>query len=187
MTLRKNTILSIFLLLSLVLSIWVTRISVESAENSKGEDTKDAFMTEVHYISYNKEGQWESSFYTPHIDQYDRKGITLLQHPTLHAVGEENLTWKMTAKRAISYRRTETVALKDDVVIERINHKNNETTRMETTEMTLHPQERYLKTKAPVTIKQPNGTIEAIGLTADLKTGDIQLPSNTKGTYIIDK
>ncbi|MDF3055286.1 MAG: lptC [Gammaproteobacteria bacterium] len=180
---NKNIILSISLILSVIISIWATRLSVELNARGNKEDTKDAFMTDVSYVSYNKEGHWESSFHSPHMDQYNHKGIVFLQNPILDTVGEKNLTWKITAKRATSYQRTNIVELKDDVVIERTNHQNQEKTWMNTTRMTLYPQKKYLETKAPVTIKQLNSTVEAVGLKADLNTGDIRLSSDTKSVY----
>ena len=47
----------------------------------------------------------------------------------------------------------------------------------------VHPNEQTAETNALITLYQPNITVNAIGMTANIDTGDIKLLSQARGEY----
>lgn len=182
--LNHTLTLSLLLVVALGLSIWATQASLEAnAQNNANADSRDAFMTEVSYLSFNKAGAWESEFHSAHIDHFGDKHIAILEKPLINTQGEAHLTWRITANQGMSYDDGKTVVLKDQVLIEKNNHKTQVKTAMHTREITLYPKKKYLETQEPVKIEQAGSVIEAIGFKADLNTGDMELSSESKGVY----
>lgn len=178
----KNILLTLLLIIALLFSVWVTRLSIEINKENNRTDTPDAFMTDVRYLSFDDQGQWDSEFYAPEIEHYHTRDIAILEKPHVTSRGDNDLTWTITANQGMSYDGGKTVVLKENVIIERFNDKTQARAQMSTSEITLYPKKKYLQTKEPVRIKQPGSLIEAVGFTADLTTGDIQLSSQSKGT-----
>lgn len=146
-------------------------------------ETPDSFMQEITFTRYDAQGVWESRFYTPHSVHYPKRNTTLLENPKLISRGDNQLVWVITAKHGKAEDDGKTVYLNDNVQIQRINSVTHQVSTMTTSTLTAYPQQKFLETDQPVTIIQPGSTIHAIGLNADLKTGDIHLLSNTTSTY----
>lgn len=180
---NKNFLLSGILLGSFVLSGWLIHNSLKSAVASNESTTPDTFMTEVYFTQFNKQGQWQNSFYSPHVSHYQHKNYSHLTEPRMTSQGDDHYQWRISAQTGISEDNGAKIYLKDQVKITRINQATQKETLLTTTAMTAYPKRRYLTTDQPVTITEPGGIINSTGLTADLNTGDISLLANSRGVY----
>ncbi len=181
----KNLILSVLLLLALVSSWWLIRNSftTDTAENINLPNTPDSYMVQAHYTHYNQQGQLLSSVSSPHLIHYPKQDTSILDKPRLEFHAANGQTWIITADHGVSKYGVKVVYLTDNVKVERIDKQTRKTMTMTTTALTAYPPQDYAETNEPVTIVQPGSVINSVGLTANLKTGDITLLSNAQGVY----
>ncbi len=180
----KNVLLSLLLLGSFALSGWLIHLSLQSETNSPNHPTTpDGFMTEAHFTQFNRQGDWQNSFYAPQVRHYRYKNSAELMEPRIISQGSDQLKWIITAQSGFSENDGAVVYLKDNVQITRLNEATQKTTILKTVAMTAYPRRQYLTTDQPVTITELGSIIHSQGLTADLNTGDISLLANVRGTY----
>lgn len=181
---RKNILLSTLLLSALAVSSWLTQQSfLANDTNISQPNTPNAFMTEAHYIQFNQQGALESDIYSPKVVHYPEDDTTVFDDPRMIAHSDDQLTWIITADHGTSRQGLDVLFLQDNVKILRIKDTDNKTTTLTTTALTAYVPQRFAKTDQPVTITQPGSVVNSVGLTADLKKGEIQLLSQVHGTY----
>lgn len=181
----KTSIIALLLITALVLSIWFISNFLKSEKTSKpsSNNTPDSFMANVEYTLYDKTGNWQTRFSTPHLTHFNKNDTSIITTPHMISKGEQQLTWVITADKGISNHGGKSIDLKSNVKIVRLTNDTNKTADLTTSELTAFPKEKLAKTTQPVRITQPGSEVESIGLTANLKTGDINLLSASQGVY----
>lgn len=181
----KNAVLSLVLLIALASSWWLmqsffTQRSLVPAQYAA--ENPDGFMTQVHYTHYDKNGDIQSKLYSPKIIHYNENDKAHLEKPslTMHTVDKQ--TWIITADQGTSLNGSKQINLQDNVKVQRIKDASHINT-LTTTALTAFPDRQFAQTDQAVTIVQPGSIVKAVGMTANLKTGDITLLSQTQGIY----
>ena len=151
-------------------------------EKRNNNRTPDAYMINAFYLRTNDLGQREVVLMSPLITHYQYDDTSLFQKPVIRAY-KNNEEWHITAKRATGIHGAQTFYLNDNVKIRQLPSKKSADTLISTQSLTAFPKENLVTTKDPVTIEQPGLKVNAIGLKGDLKTGNIQLLSKTRGEY----
>ena len=96
-------------------------------------------------------------------------------------VYQDDAPWKITAKRAhVDYDRV--IVLQEDVVLEHTEETQGPT-RMLSSTLTYVPKDKIASTDQPVTIVSPLGTIDAVGMEADISSRVVRLKSKIKGHH----
>lgn len=181
---RKNIFLTLLLIGMLLISIWLSRESYLSLHDDNNQpSTPDAYMTEVSYTQFDAQGRWRTRLNSPKIVHYSEQDSATLDSPQLISRTPDQLTWIITADHGTSQQGLKTVVLTDNVKIQRIRDSTKQVTTLTTTSMTAYPEQKIAKTDQPVKIVEPGITMNAVGLTADLNTGDINLLSGVQGNY----
>ncbi len=181
----KNLTLSLLLLGALAVSAWLARQSFLSSndDNTSQPTTPNAFMTEARYMHFNADGAWSSRIYSPRAIHYPEQDTTIFDKPRMTAKTEGQLTWVITADHGDSHPGLKVLYLTDNVHVQRIDDTTHKIINLTTTALTLYPPQKLAHTDQPVTIIQPGSTINAVGLSADLNKGELQLLSQVHGTY----
>jgi lipopolysaccharide export system protein LptC len=194
----------LFTLLFICICIGSTALAYYSLNSlgnkaSNQADTPDSFMQEVNFTRYDAQGIWESRFYTPHTVHYPKQNTAIIDRPRLtsrggaaqadaantpHPKEEDNLIWVITAQHGNSQDDGKIIYLTGQVQIQRIDQTTKKTATMSTSALTAYPKQKYLETDQPVRIVQPGSTIDSVGFTANLNSGDIHLLSKTDSTYV---
>lgn len=183
----KNVILSSFLLITLSLSWWLvnaafTKNYLASASNSP--TTPDGFMTEANYTHFDQNGDIQSQLYSPKVVHYSENDTSFLNKPSLVMHTLDHQTWIISAEKGSSTHGTKEILLKDDVRVKRVKELQNSTSTLTTELLRAYPDTNLAETDQPVTIIQPGSIVKSVGMTANLKTGDINLLSQAQGVFI---
>jgi len=187
--LNNNTLLSTGLLVLLAFSLWLTQQSFFQLDDTgvSRPTTPDTFMTNMHYVSFDKNGEWNSKLQVTRMTHYPDKDTSILEKPQYISRTKDQLTWVISADHGTAQEGLKKINLKDHVLVDRIHAINGNTLSLRTTEMVAFPKENFAQTDKPVTIIQPGSTVNAVGLTVNMNSGDIHLLSGVEGNYVGEK
>jgi len=182
----KPAIISLTIFLSVFLAVWATFSLYSSKTNSstQGSATPDAFMEDVVAVILDKQGKPKMKIVSPKMVYYSKDDSTHLEAPQLTIYRKSPKPWYVSAKEAIATEGTEHVHFKNDVMIQRAADRNNPATVIKTTTLLVHPNTQIAETNDPITLIQPNITVNGIGMYADMNNGDIKLLSDARGEYV---
>lgn len=181
----KNIILSAVLTVMVSFSWWLVHASFTKNQvvASNLPSTPDSFMTQAYYTHFDQEGTIQSKLYSPKIVHYSENDRSLLKNPTLEMHTLDHQTWIITADSGTSLHGAKEILLQEDVKVQRIKVLQNSLSTMTTTALTAYPDRDFAETDQPVTIIQPGSVVKSVGMTANLKTGDINLLSQAQGVF----
>lgn len=167
------------------LAIWTTFLLYEPAgvELSEMVIQPDAFMREINAIIMDKLGRPSLKIVAPKLIHYQHNDTTQLQDPQLTLYRKSPNPWYITAKYAKATEGMEKVNFWDDVVIHHAADSNSPATVIKTESLLMHPSQQTAETTDPITMIQPNIVVKAVGMYADMNTGNIKLLSQSKGEY----
>ncbi|MBV9576025.1 MAG: LPS export ABC transporter periplasmic protein LptC, partial [Gammaproteobacteria bacterium] len=72
----------------------------------------------------------------------------------------------------------------NNVTIHHAADVNNPATLIKTSTLTVYPNKKLAQTNAFITMIQPSLLVKAIGMQADMNTGDIKLLTQARGEYV---
>lgn len=172
------------LILAVGLSTWSIYLSKKMRPFSSGDNTKpDAFMENVVATMINKEGAQSLIIQSPRITHYPKDDATIIESPRLTIFRDSLEPWYIDAMHAKATEGAAKIVFWDDVTIHHPHDKNIPITTFKTSTLTVFPKEKIASTKDDITLTQPETTIHATGMTANLNSGEIKLLSQTRGEY----
>jgi lipopolysaccharide export system protein LptC len=179
----KYTIIS-FILITCFLSL-MTFLSHRSVplSNEIAVIRPDAIMEDVHALIMNQQGRPEMKIVTPKMIHFIENDTTNLIAPKLTLYRKSPNPWYITARFGKATQGIENVDFWDNVTIHHAADQNNPATLIKTSTLTVHPKQKTAETKAFITMVQPQIIIKAIGMRANMNTGDINLLAQTRGEY----
>ena len=142
--------------------------------------TIDSFIYQAQLTEYNKQGKMKSDITAANVIHYKESDITFLVAPRILVYSDQNIPWKIHADQAKMMQSNTIIVLSGHVIIHQLQTLNHPETIIKTTTLTVYPKESRAETTAPVTINRRGMAIVGKGLTANLKTGQYQLTSETK-------
>lgn len=185
MTLR-NYLVSLLLIISIGLSAWSILSTNTSRSTHSPEDTSlpDAYMEDVVAIVMNKFGTPSIKLSTPKMVHYANNDRTDIQKPLVTIYRKSPNPWDISADFAEASQGVSQINFQKNVVIKHIADKDDPATTMQTTALTVFPNNQSAQTDQPVTITQPDTTIQATGMQANMNEGTVKLLSQAKGEYV---
>jgi lipopolysaccharide export system protein LptC len=183
---RKNTVLSLLLLLAAVLSGWSIFLSKQSQPQSVSmvNNRPDVMMEEVKATIMNKEGKPALQIESPKLLHYadnDRTELTK-PHVVIHRHSPE--PWHINSNFANMKQGLNEITFWDDVVIHHSADTANPVTTLHTATLTVFPNQQLVKTEDPVVMTQPATTIRAVGMLANWDEGTVKLLSQAREEYV---
>jgi len=156
---------------------------------AQGETSRpDAFMKDVLAVETDRQGQIVKTLKTPYLVHYNLNDRAELTDPiyTIYQTDEKQ-PWVITALSGVSLQGGKTILLNDNVNIHEKQGAHNEDILILTSNLTYYPSEQLATTDKHVTIKKPDLLVTATGMNAYLAQKQIDLLSNTRGTYVPEK
>lgn len=182
----KNVSLSILLIVLVCLSTPFILRNIfhhHFALKQQLDHQPDTFMHNVSYFQYDYQGLLHSHLNTSLVIHYPRENSSYFNHPYYLIYTDKRVPWTVVANQGKSQGGVRQVYLWDHVKI----HESQQSTEPETTivthTLTIFPNRFFAKTDKDVIITRPNSTIQATGMTADLKKGIVRLLSHSIGIY----
>lgn len=155
-----------------------------SASRQQLDHQLDAFMHNVSYFQYDDQGLLHSHLNTPLIVHYPLENSSYFNHPNYLIYTDKRVPWTVIANQGKSQEGIRRVYLWNHVKI----HKSQQPTEPEITiitrTLTIFPNRSFAETDKDVIITRLNSTVQAAGMTADLKRGVVHLPSHSIGIYV---
>lgn len=103
---------------------------------------------------------------------------------TMQAPSAQTPPWVISANNGKLYDNGNVLDLWGNVHVEQAKGKDNDATTLITSKLTYYPKSRTATTEEPVKIIQSNGNqIDAVGMDANLATGEITFLSDMRGRY----
>lgn len=182
---RKIYLLNFLFLFVIVSSIvFVKQFMDNSVKENVKNDTKrpDAYLVNAHYLRTNSIGKPDVALFSPYVTHYKTDDTSFYSNPHIYLYKNGD-QWRITSKTAKGVNGVETFYLYNGVTVKQLPSSKGRGTLLSTDSLTVFPKKDLVTTQDFVTIEQPGLKITAKGLKGDLKTGNIQLLSKTRGQY----
>lgn len=182
----RNTLISLLLILSIGLSVWSILVSNDTKlhHNTIDPHSPDAYMEGVSAVIMNKQGTPSFKISTPKMVHYANDDTTDIEAPAVTVYRNTPSPWYINSDHAKATQGVSEILFWSNVVIHHPADKENPATTMQTTMLTIFPEKQTAETAQPVTIKQPDTTVHATGMLADMNNGTVKLLSEAKGEYV---
>lgn len=173
------------LILAISLSSWSIYLSKKTKISSTASSSEpDAFMENVTATMINDEGKRTVLIESPKMVHYATNDTTDIQTPHITLYRESPEPWHIRSDFAKASHGTDQIHFWSHVVIHHKNDIATPTTTMKTDSLTVFPKENIAKTDDAIIVLQPDTTIHAIGMMANLNDGIVKLISATRGEYV---
>ena len=143
------------------------------------------FIQNVSFDSHDAQGSRTFTINAKLATYYKSQDLMLFSQPDITSYS--NLThqpaWHLTAEQGRSNKNNSIITLSGNVQFHRIATTDSPAMTIHTSQATIQPKQSIASTDQPVTILQQHSIIHGTGLTANLKTGDYTLHSQTQGHY----
>lgn len=168
------------------LAIWTTLLSLRPHADTtlQTANLPDGYMEGVVALILDKQGKPSMKVETPRMVHYANEDTSHLTSPHLTLYRKSPQPWYITAKFGKATQGSENVDFWENVHIQHAADFDSPNTEIQTTKLTVHPNKKTAKTNEHITMIQPNLTVNAIGMEADMNTGDIKLLSEARGEYV---
>ena len=182
----KNSMISALLILAILLSAWSILLTKQSRSTLFANDPNqlDGFIEEVNATIMNKAGQPALKISAPRMTHFSKDDTTRINKPHVTLYRQSPEPWYVDSDYAIATQGTQKITFINHVVIHHLADLVNPNTTMTTASLTIFPNTQHVETADAVTISQPDVTVHAIGMLANLDNGTVKLLSEAKGDYV---
>ena len=133
-------------------------------------------MNDAVFSGLDSEGKIVFQLVAARIEGSEDSSLLNLSDVEINYAEDLDVPWLITAASAVSARDQDFLEL-HDVVLQRTADSPNERARIEATDIRLEPDTQIARTSGPVRFAIGTSSIEAVGLTADLRAERFRLES----------
>jgi lipopolysaccharide export system protein LptC len=187
MPLTRQLMPTFLLLLAAALSSWLVIKSLEAPVNTpEPPQNPDAYMFNVSAVKMNAlDGTPQDELFSPEMVHYPTADTTNVTTPHIiifNSNGEE--PWHIYADQGQARNGTDILQLTSNVRLQQAAGPHNQALIINTSAMTIYPDQQYAETDQPIKLWQPSDTATSVGLKAYQQTGIIDLLSQARGHYL---
>ncbi len=180
----RHFIISTLVLFAAALSCWSIIFSRQQTDIvSAKQNEPDAFMEDAIATMMNKEGKLALKIESPKMLHYAAGDTIHITQPHVTVFRQSPQPWYIDSDYATTTDGAQQIVFSNNVVILHLADTADPTTTMKTASLTVFPKKQTAQTSDPVTIIQPDTTVQAVGMLANLDNGTVQLLSQAKGDY----
>lgn len=181
----KHISISLLTIVGIIIATW-SGIFMVRPSNPIAKQTSslpDAYMLDVTATIMDMQGNPHMKIVTPKMIHYTSNDTSQLIAPQLTLYRQSLNPWYITSAFAKATQGIENVDFWNDVTVQHPADENNPNTVIKTNMLTVHPNKETAETQEFITMLQPNLTVNAVGMHANMHTGDIRLLSQMRGEY----
>lgn len=145
--------------------------------------TTDTVMTELNLQQFSSTGKLANSLQSPLVRHVPKNNTHWIKTPRIAIVQDGQGQWEIHAQQATALYGGAKIIFKDSVRIHQHKGKHNEETTFRTEAITYFPKTKHAITSEEIVLEQPGNQVQAKGMKADLEKKNVQLLSQTRGTY----
>jgi lipopolysaccharide export system protein LptC len=181
----KHTYISLLVLVAFGLTCWSFFNRDQGPNYVKPESSlPDAFMEKVTATIVNQEGHPSLKIESPKMVHYAENDRTDIQTPHIIVYRNSPEPWHIDSRYAKATDGIAKIIFWDQVIIHHLEDKAAPKTTIKTDSLTVFPAKQLASTQDSIEIIQPDTTIHAIGMFANLEVGTVKLLSATEGDYV---
>lgn len=181
----KNSVISLLLILAISLSSWSIYISKKLRLLTTVDSTQpDTFMENIVATIINDEGKRSLIIESPKMIHYPDNDTTDIQTPHITVFRDSPEPWHINSDYAKATQGINKIFFWSNVIIHHAKDIATTTTTLKTATLTVFPHQQIAKTEDAVTLVQPETTIHAVGMMANLEEGIVKLISQARGEYV---
>lgn len=161
----------------------------DSAQRSAQDEYPSNILIRGQQRQFDESGRLDTIVQAERADYYRAASGTAVSHdhtrfeqPRVTLLQPAGPPWQASAEHGSAAADGSLVELLDRVVLQR-DLADGTSTRLETSQLLLKPQQKFAETDKPVTIRSTNAITRATGMRAHLQEERIQLLSEVRGTY----
>ncbi len=166
-----------------VSSTYILHQSKTQAVALSKKEIMDSESYQATFTEYNRQGQIKAMMSAKTIKQYQPSGTIVFEKPFILAYGNNRAPIHVRADKATANKSINKIIMSGSVVIHQLKTKKDPETTIQTSQLIVFPKKSQAITNKPVVITRPGIIIHSIGLTANLKTAQYQLHSNSHVIY----
>jgi lipopolysaccharide export system protein LptC len=181
-----NYKLTFYLILFLCIaaaSVLILQHTNTKTPQSTQKNTIDSFIANGTFTEYNALGLVKTKMNAASITHFKESGITQFDKPVIVTYSDNRTPWHIHADHAVSDKTGTKITFQGHVTVHELTTKENAGTTITTTELTVFPKESRAVSDKAVTLSRPGTIIHGRGFTANLKTGQYQLRSESEAIY----
>jgi lipopolysaccharide export system protein LptC len=149
----------------------------------------DAFAENIKATRYDKTGQIASELTIPKLVHYPQNNVTVFFNPKMLLFYKNQQPWVITSDKGTANQGFDQIVLSGHVILHQQAGINNHESTITTEKMLIDTKSQIATSNEPIHMQQieKNGTVmimQAIGIKAFQKTGEIQLLSKVRGEYV---
>jgi LPS export ABC transporter protein LptC len=174
--------ISLSISLGLAVLVWLSMTTNDNdlLQQTSNEDYVEIFMNDFELTAMNENGKPDYILNGSHLKRYANSDDTEVQQPVIHLL-QENSQWEIVAEQAIINYKTNTIKLKNNVVMQQQNTEPTVTIR--TQFLSIHTKTQIAQTKAFVELTQGDSRLRSNGMIFNNTNGQLELLSKVHGYY----
>lgn len=144
----------------------------------------DSIFSQMHTTTFNIEGYPKLIVEAQSFTHFLKEDTSHLIEPKVTVFRNSPNPWVITSKTGLAKQGIRQIQFHDSVHIQHQADSAHPDTQIDTSTLTVEPEQSIAYTDAPITLIQPGTQISATGMHADLNSGEIHLLSNARGKYV---
>lgn len=176
------TYIFLFILIALASVLILHHTTIQRMQTSP-DTAIDGFSDNATLTEYNHHGEIKTMVSAKNAIHLEKSGNTQFKKPFIITYSTDRTPWHIHADQGISDKNGHLLVLQNNVVIHALSAHHHPETRITTSTLSILPKESRAFTHQAVTVSRPGIVIHGVGLTANFKTGEYQLQSQSKAIY----
>lgn len=180
---RRSAIIISFTIIVATSMLYILDRSNQHHHKQLQQNVMDSFMHQVTSTNYGSTGEIKDTFASSYVTHFTQNDTTHAQSPHIIAYNKKGPPWYVTADQGTMTNGETQIHLQNHVSIHQPPGEKSHNVTFRTSALNYYPDRQYAETDQAVTVVQPGTHIEAVGMTANLNTGDIHLLHQSRGEY----
>ena len=184
----KGTLTGCVSILVMATATWFTLMTLTPQDHPKPvtSEQPDAYMEDVSAVFMDQFGKPKMKIVTPKLTHYLNNDTTQLDDPQLTIYRQSPTPWYISSHYAKATHGIDNVDFRENVTIHHPADANMPATIIKAPTLIVHPTDQTAETNEEIELIQPNIIVKAMGMRANMNSGNIQLLSKARGEYVPD-
>jgi len=183
---RQFILIYFILLVTTILGYWAYKSDVQITRfippPPEKVESPDFFANNTHLRKFDLNGKLVSELLSDNVSHFQKLDTTLFINPNIWNFSNDTHTWNTVAEHGLLLGDTQTIELKSNVILTRINNTAKKIL-INTDFLVIYLDKGYAETDRPVQVKSDSGIITAVGVEINYSDNIIHLKSKVRGRY----
>lgn len=181
----SRIIIHLFLLsLAVITGQWAWLQYNATSTHVSHHDLPHIVIHQATLIQMDKAGNVLHKLLATQLTHYPKNEYSDFDMPHFIIYGKDKFPWDITAIHGRLYKKNNQLSLWDLVKLQQQEKNTSASLLITTSKLDYFPEQEFAVTDKPITMSDPTGVIQSIGMRAYLKKHRIDLLAKTEGNYV---